>query len=199
MDIRKMKLIISIFIFFASCLCVAKELTDSNIIYWSEKLKLTWSYYLGKPNNYKVYSAISSCGIEAKISSIEGDTAFIEIAARFNKVKSWVKNNAQTKEVLNHEQGHFDLTEVYSRKLRSQLAGVIFSEENLNSTLKNYVDKNYIELITAQEKYDLETNFSNDTSNQSKWDKRIIDELDQLVEFNNPVVKAYIKSIQNRK
>ncbi len=44
------------------------------------------------------------------------------MVAFFDRQRSWVKNEAKLDYVLRHEQGHFDIFEVYTRKIRKALS-----------------------------------------------------------------------------
>ena len=66
------------------------------------------------------YKAYTWSGIAIDLSS--DDTAIhITTYSYFVPSESWVEKDAGTPELLRHEQGHFDLTELYTRELRQLL------------------------------------------------------------------------------
>ena len=73
---------------------------------------------------------------------------------------------------MGHEQLHFDITEVYARKLRQELAKTKFSK-NAKAEVKEIYRNILKELNDFQNKYDSETNFSRDTVQQLIWNKKI--------------------------
>jgi len=183
----------TLFIFCILSLGIHKIYSNQNIIIWSDTLKLDWLNFTGNPVNTIQWSAISACQINFEWL-VQKDSIIFSVVSEFNKSKSWVKPYAKTKEVLKHEQGHFDLTEVYSRKLRMHLKGLnIPNMDNIETLFDSIFNSNYNELLIAQETYDLETDYSNNSENQIKWDQNIRTELDSLIEFSNSSVTLALK------
>ena len=71
--------------------------------------------------------------------------------------------------VLKHEQIHFDITEIYSRKLRKE-----FADAKIKSTdavrAKTIFDKVFSEMQKRQEKYDRETARGDKKETQENWE-----------------------------
>jgi hypothetical protein len=76
-------------------------------------------------SKYKIL-AYSSVALGYTFKSEKGKLIF-EPFAFFIRSKSWIKENNMA--VLNHEQGHFDIAEIYVRKLK-QAVGEINNIEN---------------------------------------------------------------------
>jgi predicted secreted Zn-dependent protease len=93
---------------------------------------------------------------------------------------SWVVSGKATASVLEHEQAHFDLNEVYRRKLEAVLPclqakqatkqGVI---DALNTSLHQKANEILAQLQVAQARYDAETRHGNDTAGQARWEAQI--------------------------
>ena len=67
-----------------------------------------------------------------------GITQFIftyKINCRLSKNKSWVRYKSDY--VLSHEQGHFDITEIFARKLNKMMSEYKFDKEITGTTLQN--------------------------------------------------------------
>ena len=82
-----------------------------------------------------------------------------------------------------HEQGHFNIAELFARKLRKA-----FAEYNFNAhTVGKDIDKLFI--LNKQERnemdalYDKETNRSQNGQQQVLWNKKIKSELDNFKQF----------------
>jgi len=104
----------------------------SNLIFWNVNQFLEWVNFKGEPNYQKEEeTAESGVGFEPDYSIDYDDGtrefSFVEFnfKAYFDPQRSWVKKEKITPElrmrVLKHEQGHFDITEKFTRKLNQKL------------------------------------------------------------------------------
>lgn len=93
---------------------------DSSFVIWQDSV-LSSNDFLAVPDSSSKYSAISSLGIKSfNIVNNKSGYSF-DLVAVFNKSKSWIKNN-KSQNLLVHEQVHFDIFEVYTRKIRKELS-----------------------------------------------------------------------------
>ena len=181
---------------------------DENYIPWSRDRKLSWDDFRGQPDpNYakklERFGAKVTATIDHRIQwAVDDSTSKTKVTANavkvrcfFNKNLSWVKDWALLQEsswkdeVLNHEQGHFDLAEECTRlieqKLSQQLRGKKFSvhgknkeiqKQNVDKTIQKLDDKFYKPLEQLwhleDEKYDEETNHGKIKDKQLRWDDR---------------------------
>jgi hypothetical protein len=87
---------------------------------WSKTKKLQWSNFRGKkPKNF-TSSARTGCAY-TYIEKLIGDSLEIAMGNYFMSMRSYVKNGKQSDHILNHEQGHFDITEIYVRRMRAYI------------------------------------------------------------------------------
>ena len=99
-------------------------------------------------------------------------------------VKELLEDSLQIIRILNHEQKHFDITEIYTRKARNNIQKII--DNNLGSDfLSKILYKIDSELLSYQLLYDLETNNGLDIKKQEYWNKKIENELKQLEKYRN--------------
>jgi predicted secreted Zn-dependent protease len=106
---------------------------------------------------------------------------------------SWKKTNWVNDEVLTHEQKHFDIVELYARKLRKAVFETRYTDYNdLLAKLEILYDKNDKEMDKYQDLYDEESDGSMNGEKQREWNKRIIQELDNYRKFKDAVVTVYI-------
>jgi hypothetical protein len=166
---------ISPFLFFSN--------TDSpDIIYWSEHSRLTWDDFQATPRfDYENISALTSSGIVHYTGCNSGEITY-KVRAYFEKHESWVKEEALTTHHLTHEQIHFDITELYARKLRKLLNEQKFlcgQEVEFEQFIKNALDGWQHE----QQNFDIITRHSLDADNQKEWFYKIEMELSLLDEF----------------
>ncbi len=148
----------------------------NEIMYWNTGTQLTLADFKGQPDYTDPYSiAMTYSGL---LLYTECDEYLLkyEIDAYFDKDESWVKLEARTPYHLKHEQLHFDITELYTRRLKAALANETFycgEEERFN----RFVDDFLSQWQTEQHHYDLETGYSNHRPQQTEWEYKIALEL----------------------
>jgi hypothetical protein len=103
------------------------------------------------------------------------------ISVGFYRYTSW--NRDTTCSILTHEQLHFDLAELYARKLRKHIAEL---RQNHNSEIYEYsniVAKIYEEWTQATNKYDQETFHGESKSKQEEWNEKIAKDMEGLKDY----------------
>ena len=159
----------------------------SDRIYWSQHDPLTWDDFKGDPDyRNRFASAISSTGIIYKYRCEDGIIT-ITVESMFIKSESWVKDAALTDYHLQHEQLHFDITELYARKLRKELNQRVLycGEEN---KLEHLVNRKLSEWDNEQKVYDKQTHHSLDEEKQIVWNELIESELSDYAEYSSDVI-----------
>lgn len=150
-----------------------------DVIYWSDDRPLTWSDFQGDPNyDYGDISALTSSGI-LHFKGCENDKIIYEIKAYFEKDYSWVKEEALTDHHLQHEQIHFDITQLYAKKLKNALDKKEFrcgEEAQFDSFVQDFMMK----WQKAQINYDLYSHYSMKHPEQSEWKHKVALELSVL-------------------
>lgn len=104
----------------------------------------------------------------------------IKVTNLLDKSRSWVLPGHKTAALLNHEQKHFDLNEVY-RQLLQEALGKLEGEgdtqrdalKDLNKKVAETAARFEAEARKQQERYDKETDHGRNTEKQAEWDKRI--------------------------
>lgn len=156
---------------------------NDQIISWSESDKIEWSDFNGDSDVQSFDNAVSALRINVSWLWKNGKYEF-SVENHFFKQFSWAKDTSNA-DLLNHERVHFDISEVYARKLRksldslSQIQGVetdIF-EKTISSLLK--------ERTIYDELYDSETKHSLDSLNQKVWNETIRNQLIKLSNYIN--------------
>ncbi|TAI48258.1 DUF922 domain-containing protein [Flagellimonas allohymeniacidonis] len=151
----------------------AQEIEES--ILWNPNRKLSWSDFKGKIPPAAVPAATTASGISYKYSANlihhEVDLDF-EVNAYFYPNESWYKPNDCDDLILSHEQLHFDISELFARKMRKKLARTSFSD-NVKAEIRRIYKDILQELEDFQDQYDWETNFSRNREKQLEWNKKI--------------------------
>ena len=153
------------------------------LVPWSPS-KLTWADYKAKPDPGSDAAATTTTylGIEYNIKN----TGFTyKISCRFSKDRSWGIH--KTDYILSHEQGHFDIAEIYGRKLHKELSEYRFNKKSYQQDLKNIYDKVMREKEDMQDQYDHETNHSINRKKQAEW----LEKIDLLLQDYSPYAGYY--------
>lgn len=140
---------------------------------WHKDRKLVWDDFRGGVPKHAsdITAATISCeiGFETSTISSEHDDLQIHVYNKFSKSDSWSRREDQNDEVLRHEQGHFDLCELYTRKLRERLSNSSFNVHNMKTVLQNIYQEVLTEYRNTQDRYEAETHHGVDLRQQHKW------------------------------
>lgn len=85
--------------------------------------------------------------------------------------------------VLGHEQTHFNLTEVYARRMRKYFAELYEPCRQSDEQLRASVDRFVREEAAAQQRYDDETQYGLAAARQAAWDRDVSEMLASLDRF----------------
>jgi len=170
-------------LFFISMQCaVAQDIELS----WDAGEKLKWSDFKATPDRSHPYAAITYSGMSYGFSAdvVNGEVYVnYKVNCFFVANKSWVKRRyLGDAELLKHEQLHFDITELFTRKFRKELSTMNFTE-NVKSEIKTAYKRLTSEKVLLQEQYDSETDHSKNEQAQKTWQLKIDSELQKLLKF----------------
>jgi len=149
---------------------------------WEVTRKLAWADFKGKVPPDAESAATTASGISYEYSAhlihheVELD---FKVTAFFYPNKSWYRPDICDEHILKHEQVHFDIAEVFARRMRMKLRNTSFTE-NVKAEVKKIYVEVLQELEALQDKYDWETNFSRNREAQERWNVRIADALERL-------------------
>ncbi len=160
-------------------------------IKWTKERKLTWDDFRGPTQSPKgsMVAAATYCGFGFETNQLSQDNTKLKILVynSFYTDKSWGHKHEQTPEVLVHEQGHFDLCEVYTRKLRERMtkASAHVTVNNLKLTLESIYEGIKEEYSARQERYEDETEHGLIAEAQNRWVNDIAKELQESEQWAN--------------
>jgi hypothetical protein len=158
-----------------------------NLIPWSASRKLTWEDFKARPDAGSTNAALTSSSINIDFGYSEKGMEYA-IRCHFDKTKSWVRirNNG----VLAHEQGHFDLAELYARKLSKAMKDYKFYAKTVGDDVNRIYDNIMKAHHEAQFTYDNETDYSRNKVKQEEWLQKISTDLSSLQPFANYTKKV---------
>jgi Bacterial protein of unknown function (DUF922) len=153
---------------------------NNDLIDWNAERKLSWNDFRAEPDKSFVAAALTSTSIKIDFSYYN-ETLQYHIHCRFDKNKSWVR--VKNDYILAHEQAHFDIAEIYARKLNKVLKAYKPNEAHLSNDVNKIYDNMMKEYYAKQEEYDNETNYSINRSKQEEWLKKVKEELLALQDY----------------
>ena len=163
---------------------VAQE--DSWIL-WVSSRKLNWEDFQGQGSKSE-YKAETHWRIyyDFQISLIQKKPFLSDYNVRteFSRNKSWVKQGGGSQQLLRHEQGHFDLAEIYARKFRARLDSLSFRTPNYQNEIDSLFHLTLTHCDQVQNSYDLETEHGLVLQNQIKWEALFQTELNALQDYS---------------
>jgi len=164
---------------------------ETKDINWHERNILTWNDFKKVDNmpygyGYAKANAFTRSGIKTSLGRYGDGYVVIKVTAYMGTNKSFVLRDYMSNYLLKHEQGHFNISEIFARKMRLRLKKAIINQiifdnisDNIEKELRNY-----------QKLYDKETNHSKNIEKQEEWDIKIANELKELEEYSNIYIKC---------
>jgi len=151
----------------------ADKKEDKEFIPWLHERMLEWEDFQCAPNRKSdaVASTSTSLGLAYQIKNRQ---LSFSITCAFSKTKSW--GTLKTDYILAHEQGHFDITEIYARKLHQALSFYKFNSKTYGQDINRIYQRIVKEKEHFQNLYDGQSDHSRNKRIQANW-AEIIDSL----------------------
>jgi len=190
-SITKTVLLIVCFSIYESTHAQTTQNSD-DIIFWTETYRLQFADFKGAPaqqdtamqkvNAAKLTHKLGSIkeSVDVRVDKQNGKTVFI-VNGGMKRNESWIKNNGDTI-TLRHEQGHFDICEIYARMLRRDLLKAKSLAE-----AREMFEKASNDEASEQDKYDAENTFQTGGITV-EWQANISTRLHELDEYDNNMV-----------
>jgi hypothetical protein len=135
---------------------------------WSADRKLTWNDFQGQVPKNERLAAMTSSDISVQFSCNDG-VFKPNVTATFLPSGSWKQSDAPSERLLAHEQLHFDITELHSRKLKAVLHSTPnpcnLSQDQLNAI----VNRVFADWQKMEDQYDKDSNHGLDETRQLFW------------------------------
>ncbi len=157
-----------------------------NKIQWTIDRQLSWQDFKGSPDQNSKFSAESSLQISygMKISKgSAGTKVAFNVECFFEPGESWVKKDLKTQTLLAHEQLHFDIAEIFARKLRKRFKDNTFTIDNYNTKSTAIFEKVFLEYKSYQAAYDHDTKHGSDREEQANWNESVIKMLEKSSKY----------------
>ena len=152
---------------------------DGEFIPWNFSRRLLWDDFLCEPQKNTDAVASTSTSLGIAYQSEHGELTY-KITCNFSKNKSW--GLLKTDYILAHEQGHFDITEIYARRLYKALQDYQFNRRTYRKDVNDIYKAIVQEKEDMQIAYDGETDHSRNRKVQSEW----LQKIDQMLVETEP-------------
>lgn len=165
-----------------------KGLKQDSLVEWDKDSKLRWDYFQGMPDSLSGHRAITCTITPFKNFKVYNDSVVMDLPCYFVFNCSWKLTTSI--DLLNHEQGHFDIAEIISRKMRKAISSHISTDDDASTKFyQSVVDEYYFGLKSSlNELYDKETNQGINLEIQKRWDSKINKMLKETEAYSSPHV-----------
>ncbi|WP_299163512.1 DUF922 domain-containing protein [uncultured Eudoraea sp.] len=171
-----LRFIFGFFVFLWSAMSFAQE---EETILWHPKQRLSWSNFKAEPVEGSKVAATTASGLSYQFSTTEEGGKYeldYTISTYFYPDRSWYQPKICDEVILSHEQLHFDISELFGRKMRKIMDTTTFTK-NVKAEVKAIYRQINKELAEFQQLYDQETNYSRNIEQQLSWNQKIKDAL----------------------
>ncbi|HAT64832.1 MAG TPA: DUF922 domain-containing protein [Flavobacteriaceae bacterium] len=151
-------------------------------IAWDANRPLTWEDFRGVPNRADSFVASTNSGISFSFSFSERNgVANIQytVVSNFYPDLSWYRPERVTQYILEHEQTHFDISELHARKLRNALSS-LSHDRDFKEKAEAIYNRLEAERRAMQTQYDKESDHSNVKEMEYQWRTKVAQELNAL-------------------
>lgn len=165
---------------------LARQVKAEGSLVWSTH-RLSWKDFRGKPRLGTSTAAQTSSGVTYLVEC-HGERFGFAVLATFAPVESWVRpdipsNRSANTRTLRHEQTHFDITEIFARKLRRAFEDARdFCPDHPRDARKLF-DRLSRESQDIQDRYDRETAHGMSFDAQTRWSRSVEAGLDSLAKY----------------
>lgn len=166
---------------------VRDDMTARGAFAWSGSRRLRWADFAGAAPAANGEGALTAYSIFYGVQCAGERFQFLALAGFLSR-DSWVRpevlaDKAQSDRTLHHEQTHFDLTEVFARRLRKAFSDMYQpcrrADGDLDALASQYIRQEKGE----QQRYDDETRHGLAATEQAAWDRQVASDLASLAAY----------------
>lgn len=174
---------LALILFLSLTFNVSAQLTKrqaKDTLIWNAGVPLSKDDFQSKRSMYgRTVPAYTSSGIYLYQSAENGNYI---VEAIFMKSQSYMAKESPY--ILKHEQLHFDLTELYARRLRQAIAQKDFTRvKDAAAEIRKIYGKIAAEWQKEEKRYDKETQHGVNTSRQHQWNEQVAARLKELEQY----------------
>ncbi|WP_286757075.1 DUF922 domain-containing protein [Roseivirga sp. UBA838] len=153
-------------------------------IEWSDNLYLSWKDFRFRKQKSKEERGLALTSVTHSIrGGIFNDEPRFEVKVLFVKKDSWTTDSTSIA-LLAHEKLHFDIAELYGRKIRKQISELHKRGERDLKVYNKYVRQLLADFKRFSLNYDKETGHGRDSERQNEWFELVFSELERLKQYS---------------
>lgn len=165
---------------------------NEGLLLWNDSCLLSWdNYKITKVDTNSIYKAETFTKVKVKNLGFNEDSIFFHIGTFFNEKKSYKTVGFMNRDLLVHEQLHFDISEIAARKIRKAYSKYVSTDGSLYITSK-YIKSTFNKFIAEADSldylYDKESNHGINYKEQARWNEKISKILKDYKDYSNPKV-----------
>jgi len=163
------------------------DMAARDAVAWSAGRRLRWSDFASSAPKAGDEGALTAYSIFYGVRCA-GETFEFRAVAGFLPRESWVRpdvvaDRGVSERTLRHEQTHFDLTEVFARRLRKAFTDLYEPCRRADSDLDGLASQYVRAERTEQQRYDEETHHGLAAAEQAAWDGKTASDLASLARY----------------
>jgi hypothetical protein len=178
-------------IFVFKCFFCLKAFSQGNCLRWEESKRLQLTDFLGFAKDTSSFDAESFSEIRYTYAINSVSKLSFEVHANFDRNSSWIKKGVENDELLRHEQLHFDIAELFARKIKLAFEEYHFTA-NYPSEIHQIFNEQKAKYHLMQKRYDEETDHSVNIGKQIEWENYVAMELVKKKETLNEKANEYL-------
>ena len=152
---------------------------EEEVIEWRADRPLRWSdFRFIKRGEFTRQLAVTAVKHSVR-GYIKDGTPDFEVKVLFVKTDSWALDTLNAA-LLKHEQVHFDIGEIYRRKIVERIESLRKKGEKQKAIYRYAIQKLLAEFRKFSQEYDLETHHGTVEEAQKKWENEIAEALNRL-------------------
>jgi len=167
---------------------IESQIVRDQAIPWNQHRPLTWADFKGHPPSDTGPVAAETAYALIQGAGCRGSQFEFRVVAAFRPNQSWVRQSMlrtamDSARALQHEQTHFDLTEVHARRLRRYFAELMAPCRISMNDLEAEAARIGKDEKAAQAQYDAQTDHGRILEQQARWEKDVTGQLAALARF----------------
>ena len=155
------------------------------VIDWNKDIKLKYTDFKATSKDGPGFAVATTSSAFGYSIIDRGGEISGSIYVRFYCEESWWNPDFMLDEVLEHEQLHFDICELFGRKLYKEVLELRKSGKINKWSIDKIQSKYEKQYSDYQDLYDKETDHSTNGDEQRKWNKKIKKELNELSDYSD--------------
>lgn len=154
--------------------------SNDDYIYWDPERKLVWEDFQGSVDRTQPHiEALTASTIEVSSSYYKNEVPKFNVVSFFIKSQSWTKTNSEF--TLEHEQLHFDITEIHARKLRKAIDSL--SKRKVTDINKYKKAHTYYGKLCSNYQNAYDKSVYGHDERQAEWSAKVAAELVKLEKY----------------